>query len=92
MTRLNDFSLFDAGAAVQAAEEFGTPVYLYDEALILERCRECTDMPHAYGLIVRYAMKANSNKTLLRLITDAGLHLDASSLNEVASASCRSSV
>ena len=82
MKRLNDFSAFDAEAAAQAANTFGTPVYVYDEAHIVERCRECVDMPQAYGLTVRYAMKANSNKTILRLITDAGLHLDASSLNE----------
>jgi len=82
MTRLNHFSLIDAGVVAQAAESFGTPVYVYDEALILERCRECVEMPHAYGLTVRFAMKANSGKALLRLITDAGLHLDASSLNE----------
>jgi len=83
MTRLNDFSNFDAEAAATAAETYGTPVYVYDEALILERCRECMEMPQAYGLTVRYAMKANSNRTILKLITDAGLHLDASSLNEV---------
>jgi len=83
LTRLNGFSKFDAKAAALAAESFGTPVYVYDEALILERCGECVEMPHAYGLIVRYAMKANSGKALLKLITDAGLHLDASSLNEV---------
>ena len=81
--RLNPFSKLNAESVALAAETYGTPVYVYDEALILERCRECTQMPHAYGLIVRYAMKANSNRTLLKLITDAGLHLDASSLNEV---------
>ena len=83
MNRLNDFSRFSSEAALKAAERYGTPVYVYDEALILERCRECVEMPQAYGLIVRYAMKANSNRRLLKLITDAGLHLDASSLNEV---------
>jgi len=83
MNRLNDFSKFSSEVAAQAAEDFGTPLYVYDEALILERCKECIDMPQAYGLIVRYAMKANSNRTILKLITDAGLHLDASSLNEV---------
>ena len=83
MNILNDFSKFNSEAAALAAETYGTPVYVYDEALILERCRECTEMPEAYGLIVRYAMKANSNRTLLKLITNAGLHLDASSLNEV---------
>jgi diaminopimelate decarboxylase len=70
-------------AAAAVADTYGTPTYVYDEALILERCRECVEMPHAYGLTVRYAMKANSNKALLKLITGAGLHLDASSLNEV---------
>ena len=82
-TRLNGFSRLDAAVAAEVAANYGTPVYIYDERLILEKCRECLDMPSAYGLTVRYAMKANSNKTLLRLITGAGLHLDASSLNEV---------
>jgi len=83
MNKLNDFSSFTSEAAALAAETYGTPVYIYDEALILERCKECMEMPQAYGLIVRYAMKANSNRTILKLITNAGLHLDASSLNEV---------
>jgi len=83
MDRLNQFSSFNSETVAQAAGSYGTPVYVYDEALILERCRECVEMPQAYGLIVRYAMKANSNKRLLKIITDAGLHLDASSLFEV---------
>ena len=82
-SKLNNFSSIDAAAVAQAADSFGTPVYVYDEALILARCRACLDMPNAYGLSVRYAMKANSNKTLIKLIADAGLHLDASSMNEV---------
>ena len=90
MKRLNEFSKFDSESAAQAANNFGTPLYIYDEALILERCKECTDMPQAYGLVVRYAMKANSNRTLLKLITGAGLHLDASSLNEVVRANLAS--
>lgn len=81
--RLNNFSRFDAETAARVIHEFGAPAYLYDEALILERCKDCLNIPNAYGLTVRYAMKANSNKTLLRIISDAGLHFDASSLNEV---------
>ena len=83
MDRLNSFSLIDAATIARAADIFGTPVYLYDEGLILKRCLECMDMPNAYGLTVRYAMKANSNRTLLQTINGSGLHLDASSLNEV---------
>jgi len=87
MHRLNSFSNLSAEAVAQVARAYGTPVYVYDEALILERCRECIEMPQEYGLIVRYAMKANSNRRLLKIITDAGLHLDASSLSEVVRAS-----
>ena len=83
MTKLNDFSMIDSDAVARTASSFGTPAYLYDESSILMRCRECLEMPNAYGLTVRFAMKANSNRTLLKLICGAGLHLDASSLNEV---------
>ena len=83
MQKLNHFSAIDARAIAQAAKLYGTPVYIYDENTIQNRCRQCNDMPNAYGLKVRYAMKANSNRTLLKLINSEGLHLDASSLNEV---------
>ncbi|GBE20006.1 MAG TPA: diaminopimelate decarboxylase [Candidatus Pacearchaeota archaeon] len=66
----------------EAATKFNTPLYLYDENIISEKCKEVLSMPNAYGLKVRYAMKANSNKTLLRLITNKGLSIDASSLDE----------
>ena len=83
ITKLNGFSTFNSVAAAQSIREFGSPLYVYDEQLILKRCQDCLDMPDAYGLTVRYAMKANSNRTLLKLISGAGFHIDASSLNEV---------
>ena len=83
MERLNDFSMLDASIIAQIADTYGTPVYVYDEDTILRRCNECLNMPNAYGLTVRYAMKANSNRRLLKIISGTGLHLDASSLNEV---------
>ena len=83
MNNINHFSAFDTKLLGDAAEKYGTPLYLYDEKLLLERCRLCLDMPNAFGLTVRYAMKANSNRTLLKIISGAGLHIDASSLNEV---------
>ena len=83
MEKLNSFSNISAASIALAADTFGTPVYVYDENMIQERCRNCLDMPNAYGLTVRFAMKANSNRSLLKLIGDAGLHFDSSSLNEV---------
>jgi len=87
MERLNGFSMLDSAIIAQIAETYGTPVYVYDEGTILKRCNECLSMPNAYGLTVRYAMKANSNRRLLKTISRVGLHLDASSLNEVIRAS-----
>ncbi len=68
---------------LEAAEKFDTPLYLYDAPFIEERCNELLGIPNAFGLTVRYAMKANSNRSILRLIVDNGLQIDASSLNEV---------
>jgi diaminopimelate decarboxylase len=83
LNNLNQFSNINAALIADAASKYGTPLYFYDEKTLLERCRQCTSMPHAYGLTARYAMKANPNRTLLRTIHDAGIHIDASSLNEV---------
>jgi len=83
MQVLNGFTKFTAQDAARAADEFDTPLYVYDEEMIINRCRECLDMPNPYGLTVRYAMKANSNRAILKLISGAGLHIDASSLGEV---------
>jgi len=82
MSNLNSISNVGTASATKAASMFGTPLYLYDEHTIQKRCRECLEMPNAYGLTVRYAMKANSNKSLLGIISNIGLHFDASSLNE----------
>ena len=35
--------------------------------------------PNAFGLTVRYAMKASPNAALLKIFADCGLHFDASS-------------
>ena len=83
MDRLNGFSCVDSGVVVEAAGQFGTPFYLYDEQVIKDKCAALLAMPHAYGLTVRFAMKANATKAILKLIGANGLHMDASSLNEV---------
>ena len=83
MERLNGFCTLSASDILEAAERVGTPVYVYDEALLAQKCAALQRMPSAYGLTVRYAMKANSSRALLRMIHDRGLYFDASSLNEV---------
>ena len=83
MEKLNHFCSIDSSLIVKAAQEYGTPHYLYDEQTIIDKCQALRKIPKAYGLTVRYAMKANSTKALLQLIRKQGLKIDASSLNEV---------
>ena len=66
----------------KAAQEYGTPLYLYDENEIIQRCKNLLNMPNAYGIKVSYSVKANSSRALLQLIVKQGLNLDLSSLNE----------
>lgn len=61
----------------------GTPVYVYDEATLRRQAAAALAFPHAFGLTVRYAMKAASNAAILRLFDSLGLHIDASSGYEV---------
>lgn len=59
--------------------EFGSPVFVYDEATLAARAREVLGFPHAYGFRARYAMKALPTTAVLQVFHRLGLHIDASS-------------
>lgn len=59
--------------------EFGTPVYVYDEAALVRQAQAALAFPNAYGLTVRFAMKALPTAAVLRTFHEAGLYIDASS-------------
>lgn len=61
----------------------GTPAYVYDEATLRRQAAAALAFPNAFGLTVRYAMKAAPNAAILRLFDRLGLHIDASSGYEV---------
>jgi diaminopimelate decarboxylase len=65
------------------AKEFGTPTFVYSQKEIEKRCDMALSFPNAYGLTVRYAMKANPNSTILKILNKKGIHIDASSIFEV---------
>jgi len=64
-------------------ETHGTPCYVYDEASLKRQARAALAFPSAYGLTVRYAMKALPNAAVLQTFDRLGLHVDASSGFEV---------
>lgn len=58
---------------------FGTPLYVYDEATLSAQADKVLAFPNAFGLTGRYAMKALPSAAVLRLFHKKGLHIDASS-------------
>ncbi len=71
------FMTEDQARAVR--REFGTPVFVYDRRTLERRAREALAFPNAFGLTVRYAMKALPTAAVLRIFSGMGLHIDASS-------------
>ncbi|OHO60796.1 diaminopimelate decarboxylase [Corynebacterium sp. HMSC036D02] len=65
----------------ELAEEYGTPLYVFDEQDFRSRCR---DMAQAFGGPdhVHYASKAFITKRIVRWVDEEGLCLDVASLNE----------
>ncbi len=76
-------SLINYATARSIAHAHGTPVYVYDERVLLQQARSMLAFPAPFGLTIRYAIKALSTKAILKLFERAGLHFDASSGFEV---------
>lgn len=68
---------------LQAAERFGTPLFVYDLDMVKARYFDLFRFIPCEGLAIHYAMKANYNPDLLRTLRDAGAGLDTVSPAEV---------
>jgi len=53
--------------ALQVQKEIGTPSYVYDMNTLEASARAALAFPNAYGLTVRYAMKASPNAAILQV-------------------------
>lgn len=63
----------------ELAREFGTPLFVYDEAHLRARCREAVA---AFGPGVNYATKAFLCRAMARLAFEEGCNLDVSTAGE----------
>jgi len=79
-----DNQLFCEGVSLRAiADAVGTPCYIYSSAGILERYRAYDRAFAAVPHTVCYAVKANSNLSLLRLLANEGAGFDIVSGGEL---------
>ncbi len=73
----------DDSLLLKLAEEFGTPLYVYDGNLILKRYDELHRFIKWPKLKIFYSMKANYNVAILKLLNRRGAYLDTVSPSEV---------
>ncbi len=91
ITRSAEGELMFAGHSLCAlARQYGTPLYLYDEARIRRQCRTYLSAVHdTFGEKGRvlYASKAASFKRLYRIMKEEGMGIDVVSCGEIYTAS-----
>jgi len=67
----------------RAAEKFGTPLYVYSAGTILDHYTRLDAAIAPLDHLICYAVKANSNRSILRLLADAGAGFDIVSGGEL---------
>ena len=77
--RIETLRFLTPADAAKVKATFGTPTYVYDRATLTAQADAAKAFPNAFGLTVRYAMKASPNKAILKIFKSRGLNIDASS-------------
>lgn len=85
--KMNEVGHLEIGGVdtVELAKEYGTPLYIYDVALIRERARMFKQTFESLGVEaqVAYASKAFSSIAMFQLASEEGLSLDVVSAGEL---------
>ena len=74
-------------ALLKKFQGVATPFYYYDTKLLAETLKAAAKGAKKHDIELHYALKANANKDILKLIRDAGFGADCVSGNEVKRAS-----
>lgn len=71
--------------AVELAEEYGTPLYVYDAEILRTRYRQLEEAfsTRHENFSISYAVKANFNPEIAELLVEEGAHLDCASPAEI---------
>jgi len=83
MKELDDYLVSHAKQLLDLAGTHGTPLYVYDGDIIERQYKKLTGAFKSVNLKIKYALKANSNQAVLKLMKKLGSGLDAVSIEEV---------
>jgi diaminopimelate decarboxylase len=77
---------FDGCSAVDLADRFGTPLYVYSETRLRKNYRRLRDAvrSHYDTYEIYYALKVNGNPSIVEVLSTEGAGADCASLQEVA--------
>ena len=79
----DDLQFYGSHTPRELAKTFGTPLYVYNENVLRQRCRDLMGLSSHPGFGVNYSIKANANPVLLRMVREEGLVVDAMSPGEL---------
>lgn len=68
---------------LEVANEFGTPVYVYDADKIISQYKRLKNAFSEVDMKVKYAAKALTNMSILKLLNNEGAGFDMVSINEI---------
>ncbi len=81
LTQENNF--FKGLDKKQLLEKYGSPLYVYNEDILLTRAREIKNLVDYKNFRVNYSAKANTTIGILQLLKQEGLDVDAMSPGEI---------
>ena len=67
-------------------EKYGSPLYVYSESIFRKQCQTMMNLCAYPNFRVNYAIKANTNLTLMGIAHNEGLKADVSSAGEIVAA------
>ena len=70
----------------ELVKEYGSPLYVYSESIFRNKCQTMMNLCAYPNFRVNYAIKANSNLTLLGIAYNEGLKAEVSSAGEIVAA------
>ena len=81
---VRDNKLYIGGIEAKSlVEDFGSPLYVYDEIIMRTRARELIQAVTYPNTEIKYACKANTNVEIMKVLRDEGVSIDAVSPGEL---------
>lgn len=79
----NAVNFYQGNDPIALIKQYGSPLYVYNERILRERCRELKNLVDYPNFIVNYSVKANTSLAILKIVREEGLFVDVLSPGEI---------